>query len=217
MNFDRLARYYGWLEAIAAGSLMQRARTVWLEELGACSNVLSVGEGHGRFAAAFARRFPATPLTCIDEAARMIDEAQRRVARAGGKVQWIRAEIPGWRTPAASFDGIVTCFFLDCFPPDGLRKVIADLATAATSDATWLIVDFSLPERGAAKWRARVILASLYAFFRRIARVPARTLTSPDSYLVEQGFRLQRRRDFSFGLVRADVWRRSSPSAAACP
>jgi SAM-dependent methyltransferase len=217
MNFDRLAPHYDWMEAVAAGRLLQQARTTWIDELAGRRRVLSVGEGHGKFAAAFTRRFPEATLTCIEASARMLRRGRRRTDRAGGAARWIHATVPAWSPSPQAFDAIVTCFFLDCFPPDQLRTLVGAIAAGATADATWMVVDFALPDRGVARWRARAIHAAMYSFFRMTTHLPARRLTPSDPFLRSHGFRLAARREFSCGLLRADLWRRSTPGPASGP
>ncbi|MEO6245458.1 MAG: class I SAM-dependent methyltransferase, partial [Opitutaceae bacterium] len=107
------------------------------------------------------------------------------------------------------FDAIVTYFFLDCFPPEELTAVIDQLAGCATDDAIWLVADFALPARGVACWRARAAHYLMYAFFRRAVALPARRLTPPDERLRSHGFERSSRREFSLGLLHADVWERA--------
>ncbi|HVU23638.1 MAG TPA: class I SAM-dependent methyltransferase [Opitutus sp.] len=216
-TFDRLAPHYDWLEALTAGPRLQRARTALLDELAGRNRILSVGEGHGRFAAACVARFPDANLTCVEASAGMIARARRRLT-AHAKVTWHHADVLAWLPPAQRFDAIVTCFFLDCFPPRALAAVIDRLAAAATNDARWLVVDFAVPSRGFARHRARAVHALMYAFFRIATRLPARALTPPDSLLAAHGFRLVRRREFEWGLLRADLWDRARlPDAPASP
>ena len=85
MNFDCLAPHYDWMEAVMAGGLLQRARMNWLESLVDCRRILSVGEGHGKFAAAFGRRFPEAELTCV-EASQRIAGARPASDRSFGRV-----------------------------------------------------------------------------------------------------------------------------------
>ena len=204
MNFDRLAPHYDWMEAVTAGGVLQRARTHWLPGLAGRHRVLSVGEGHGRFAAAFAQQYPTVQLTCVDASPRMLQRARRRTCRSALRMEWITAAVPEWSPPSGRFDALVTCFFLDCFPREQLRTVIAALAAGATDDAAWLVVDFAMPDRGVARWRARAIHAAMYGFFRVVTELPARRLTPPDEFLKTHGFRLAGRQEFSCGLLRAD-------------
>lgn len=208
MNFDRLAPHYDWMEALCGGGLLQRARTAWLEKLSGRRCILSVGEGHGRFAAACATRFPAAELTCVEASAGMLARAQARLRGSPALVRWQHADMLAWK-PAGRYDAIVTCFFLDCFPAETLAVVINKLAACATPDALWLVVDFAVPPRGWARWRAQTIHTLMYLFFRVFTGLPARRLTPPDAFLRAQGFTLVDRKFFSGGLLQADCWRRS--------
>lgn len=207
MNFDRLAPHYDWLEAVTAGGRLQRVRTAWLDALGDRRSILSAGEGHGRFAAACAARFPETEITCVEKSGRMLARARRRVGDRPARIRWEQVDMFAWE-PHEPFDAIATCFFLDCFSPGMLAAVVSRLAAWAAPDAVWLVADFALPERGPARWRARAIHAMMYDFFRCAVGLPARRLTPPDELLRAHGFRLQGRRDSEWGLLRADLWRR---------
>jgi ubiquinone/menaquinone biosynthesis C-methylase UbiE len=209
MNFDRLAPHYDWMEAWLAGERLQRARTALLDELHGRRRILSAGEGHGRFAEACVARFPEAELTCIEASAGMLDRARRRLGPAATRVSWQQGDVLALES-GRPFDAIVTCFFLDCFPPDALDVVVGRLARCATPDAIWLVVDFALPPHGLARWRARAVHWLMYAFFRRVAGLPAHRLTTPDDYLGAHGFQLVSRREFDWGLVRADIWRRGA-------
>ena len=209
MKFDRLAPHYDWMESCLAGDRLQRARTVWLEELRGCQRILSVGEGHGRFATACVKRFPEAELTCIEASAGMLARAQRRLGSSASGVRWHHVDLLEWE-PDGPFDAIATCFFLDCFPPETLAAIIARLANSAAPNALWLIADFSLPQRGPTRWRAQAAHFLMYTFFRGVVGLSARRLTPPDDQLRAHGYHLAARRDFDWGLVRADLWRRKS-------
>jgi len=209
MSFDRLAPHYEWMERGLAGQKLQRARTVWLDALEGRARILSVGEGHGRFAAACVARFPEAKLTCMDASGGMLRQARRRLGAHAARVQWLVGDVLAGE-PAGPFDAIVTCFFLDCFPPDTLPTVVARLAQATAPGAPWLVADFALPSRGPARLRAAAVHGLMYAFFRRAAGLSARRLTPPDDLLRAHGFQLEARREFEWGLLRSDLWRRVS-------
>jgi ubiquinone/menaquinone biosynthesis C-methylase UbiE len=216
MNFNRLAPWYDLMEDILAGSLLEKARAALLDELDGCRSVLSVGEGHGRFAAMYARRFPAGTLVCVEESARMIRQAQQRlhaIGRSGrpvARVVWNHATVEAWQPPPQKFAGVVTCFFLDCFTADGLAAIVEKLSRRAEKDARWIIVDFALPARGPRRVRAQAIHQIMYTFFRAAVSLPARRLTPPDSLLLLHGFHRARKVTFSWGLLSAELWVRRS-------
>jgi hypothetical protein len=65
-----------------------------------------------------------------------------------------------------------------------------------------------VPERGWRCWRAKIILAMLYGFFKLTTALSASRLTPPDNFLADAGFKLVYRRFASFGLAHSDFWRR---------
>lgn len=209
MSFNRLAPHYDWLEAVTAGSRLERARTQWLDTLAGCRHILSVGEGHGRFAAACLARFPHANLTCVETSPAMMAVGRRKTRAWADRVKWECADVLAWQPPQ-KYDAIVTCFFLDCFPPETLDAVVRRLAGSAVERAVWLVTDFAIPAAGPARFRAEAIHALMYAFFRVCVALPARRMTAPDTFLAQRGFKLTGRRDFEWGLLRADVWSRGA-------
>ncbi|MFT3867807.1 MAG: class I SAM-dependent methyltransferase [Nibricoccus sp.] len=213
MNFDRLAPHYDWLEAVTAGARLQRARTQWLEALAGCRNILSVGEGHGRFAAACTRRFPGAQLTCVERSRGMLTQAQIKIDSGSFKIDWVLADVLSWQA-LRKYDAVVTCFFLDCFPADVLPRVIAKLANCATDDAIWLVTDFAIPSQGLARQRAHFVHWLMYRFFRVAVGLPANRLVVPDELLAAEGFHVEARHDAEWGLLRSDLWRRNPAKTA---
>ena len=211
MSFDLLAPHYGWMERVLAGPRLQRVRTTWLGELAGCRRLLVAGVGHGPDLAAVLRTHPRLHVTCLDASAGMLRQARARAQRAGAdlsRLVFVHTELPAWRA-TEPFDAIATHFFLDCFPPETLAAVIATLAEAAAPGARWLISDFTVPEHGWRRWRARAIHALMYQFFRVTTRLPARRWTNPDRLLERAGFRLVGRRTSEWGLLHADLWHRA--------
>jgi hypothetical protein len=83
------------------------------------------------------------------------------------------------------------------------------LAESTTADAVWLLADFRVPESGWRRWRAKIMLAMLYAFFKLTTALSANWLTPPDKFLMNAGFKLVDRRFASFGLAHSDFWQRN--------
>lgn len=215
MSFDILAPHYTWMERVLAGRRLQRARVAHLDGLEGCERLLIAGVGHGHFLRAAAARFPALEIVGIDASSRMLDHARAQIHSVSNpaRFQFLHATLPCPAWPTLGFDAIATHFFLDCFPPDELSRVIAALASAARPRAVWLVSDFSIPSRGWRRHRARAIHAVMYAFFRPVTRIRARRVTPPDSYLVREGFSLTARRTFDGGLLQSDLWSRTTSAS----
>jgi len=206
MSFDQLAPHYRWLERVTAGGVVQRARLAHLASLDEAQNILLVGEGPGRFLAAFRARRPTVPITVVDASARML-AAARQVD--SGPTTFRQSDLTTEVLPSASWDAVVSHCFLDCFAPATLERVIANLAQATTPRAHWLITDFALPPSGWRRTRARFAHALMYQAFRLSAKLEARRWTDPSPYLLAQGFKLGARQPFNHGLIRADRWQRT--------
>lgn len=211
MSFDTLAPYYRGLERVMAGGLLQRCRTAFLADTVQCRKALLLGEGPGRFLAELLRANPRVEVTCVEFSPRMIAAARAALEDCELKrVQFVEANALHWPPPPREFDLVVTNFFLDCFCADELALVIANAAAAATPEARWLLTDFREPDHGWRRWRGRVVLALMYAFFRTATGLSASRLTPPDELLEARGFRLAARRLGSFGLIHADLWQRAA-------
>jgi hypothetical protein len=113
-----------------------------------------------------------------------------------------------WSIPEEKYDLVATHFFLDCFRERELERLVKLLAGSAQPEAIWLLTDFREPDRGWPRWRAKILLAGLYAFFRATTGLSASRLTPPEKYLTGAGFRLRERRLESFGFAYADLWER---------
>ncbi len=213
MSFDRLAWHYRWMEAVLAGGLLQRCRTRWLAEVPTASNVLLVGEGHGRMLEACARTMPQARFTVLDQSAAMLDQARRRWRKIGThqNITFQQTDLRTWRHTGAPFDLIVSNFFLDCFSPEELPRVIANIGAASAPTASWLVSDFIVPAAGWKRLRAQLVLALAYGFFRVATDISARRIVNPEGFLQQQDFQLQRRERFNHELLQADLWQRLAP------
>ena len=208
MGFDRLAPFYRTMEWLAAGGKMQRCRVRFLTEIPPPRSILIVGEGHGRFLPECVRRFPQARVTVIDSSRRMLGIARRKVR--SDRVDFIHADFLEIVGPTARHDLIVTHFFLDCFPAGELAEVVAKLGTVAAPHAHWLLADFEIAPAGAARWRSRVIVATLYGFFRSVTGIRAHQLVPPDADLRLAGFTRHRHETHDWGLLKTEWWTRGA-------
>jgi ubiquinone/menaquinone biosynthesis C-methylase UbiE len=211
MSFDAIAPHYRWLEPLLAGRKLDRCRTAHLSRLAPPRSVLIMGQGPGKFLVPFRQRFPHARITCVDSSKRMLAMAQHRLSAHNcplEKVSFIHADALNYNYPLATFELIVTHFFLDCFAPEQLRRLVANLAQAATPTATWLLSDFSVPKSGLPRLRARAIHGLMYAFFRAATNLSARRLSPPDEFLRAENFHLQHRTSTNLGLLHSDLWSR---------
>lgn len=138
MSFDRLAPHYRWMEFVLAGNKLQQCRTAFLSQVKNARNVLILGEGNGRFLAECSRALGSAHITCVDASGQMLQQARRRLSRAGVRdeaVSFIHANALTWVPPNSAFDLVVTHFFLDCFQPGQLTRILETISHASSPQA----------------------------------------------------------------------------------
>ena len=209
MSFDLVAPHYRWLEKIAFGNALQRARTCWIDTIARPKRTLILGEGDGRFLCELVRAYPKIEVDCIDASEAMLQLARARLRRmhpeSFSRVHFVHENILKW-TPRKSYDLLVTHFFLDCFPGRELQAIIAKLASAAEPSALLLLADFTIPRKRFARAHARLWLRMMYAFFRATAGIAAKELVDPIPYLDGCGFTRASGNLSRGSMLRSDVY-----------
>jgi ubiquinone/menaquinone biosynthesis C-methylase UbiE len=205
VSFDRLAPHYRWLETVGFGSVLQKARTRWIETLPRPKRVLTVGEGTGHFLRNFLCVHRDAVVDCVDSSARMLEFARLRIPDGVTRVRFFEQDILSW-TPPGCYDLVVTHFVLDCFPQKELQLIIRKLAGLATPGAYWLLADFCIPKTSFARVHAKIWLATLYWFFRTTTEIRAKRLVDPTPELRANGFVRLRRSQWRLGLVKSELW-----------
>jgi hypothetical protein len=112
----------------------------------------------------------------------------------------------------ATYDAVVTLFFLDCFTADQVAAIVARVTPALSAGSPWLFADFAVPAGRLASWRARIWLRVLYLFFRWQTGLAARSLPPSEPLLRARGFQCREEQDFDRGFVRSAVYRIPSPA-----
>jgi ubiquinone/menaquinone biosynthesis C-methylase UbiE len=216
MSFSALAPFYRPMEFFLAGEKLQRARLQFISELAGARRILLAGEGPGRFLRECAKRFPDAHITVIDDSAKMLEVARRKIP-ASARVEFIHANLLNWKCNGPPFDAVVSHFFLDCFAKPTLSRVVSNLAAALVPGGKWLLADFQIPESGWQRKRAIAIHAMMYGFFRVATNLPARWWVNPDPALQANGLILKARRFTELGLVHSDFWQHEATEIGIRP
>ena len=110
--------------------------------------------------------------------------------------------------PEATFDLIVTHFFLDCFSEEELELMVPAYAGAAQEDCRWIVSEFRQPEKGFHAWRARLWIGGLYWLFGKTTGLRTRRLPNYAPLLERHGFRRTRAVIKEMGLLTSELWER---------
>jgi SAM-dependent methyltransferase len=218
VSFDRISRHYRWLETAAFGSVLQKARTRWIEKIAEPKRVFILGEGNGRFLCELLCAYPNAAVDCVDTSARMLELAHERVLKilpqAPSRVRFLQEDIVSWSS-SGSYDLLVTNFVLDCFGQDEVSLIIRKLAQAATPDAYLFLSDFSISRKYFSRVHAKIWLAVMYRFFRATTGIRAKRLADPTNELDTNGFVCLSRSHWRLGLVKSELWQQCHNSIQA--
>jgi tRNA (cmo5U34)-methyltransferase len=205
-GFDRVASFYDALSRLVFGPALRQAQQAALAGLPDGSpHVLILGGGTGWVLTEILRLRPAATVLYLEASPRMLAKARTRLLRdypaALNQIEF-RHGTQYALTPTEHFDVVVTFFVLDCIALPELPAALARLRAAQRPEAPWLLADFRRARRG---WR-RLLLATMYFFFRLTTGLKAREFPDLRAALGRLGLR-QRQRSFFFrGAVEAVVY-----------
>jgi ubiquinone/menaquinone biosynthesis C-methylase UbiE len=172
-----------------------------------------VGEGDGRFLKRFLKANPNAAVDYVDASAGMMKVARRRVG-ADQRVNFIHADA-GDGVASHEYDVIFTHFFLDCLTENELSRVVERITRSARDDASWIVSEFRIAERGWRRGRSHAWVRFLYASFARVTGLKAAELPDHGAALRRHGFRLQKSHVANAGLLVSEVWRRGHDRKSA--
>ncbi|KRP37619.1 MAG: hypothetical protein ABS34_02045 [Opitutaceae bacterium BACL24 MAG-120322-bin51] len=214
MSYCSIARFYKLIESVTIGRSLLDARLAHLQRLAAgpaIQHALLVGEGNGSFLLPFAQQFPNTLITVLDQSPAMLRVAQVRLEAAGidtTRITFRRADLTVEQLPEGCYDLLVTLFFFDNFDAATVRHIVPVLERASMPTAQWILSDFQVPNSGWRRVRARIWLTILYAFFRCVAGIPARSVPPTEAILATTSFKQTARSTYCGEMLYSTLYRR---------
>lgn len=208
-GYDQLAWVYRFIEFLAFGRALERARFRHFDRLSDRKHILLLGDGDGRGLALVCRLAPHARIDSVDFSAGMLERASRRLRPDDrARVTLRQADALTTEFPAHTYDAVTTLFFLDCFPDAQVGALIARLHPALTPNALWLHADFTLPAHGFHRMRARLLLALMLAFFRWQTGLAVRALPDSEARLLSSGFHRIAVASWQGGFIVSSVFQR---------
>lgn len=207
-GFDRLSGVYDRLAGLVYGRSLRRAQTCMLGRLAAGKRILVVGGGTGWFLEALLREGRPEKVLYVELSEGMMGKSRERIRRMGLEgeevVEWhlgTLQEVKG----GEKYDLVCTHCFLDLFEGERLLKEVDEIDRLLYDDAEWYFSDFRQVERGAMRWVSRLLIGTMYAFFRWFCGIQARRLGDFDGAIQGKGFEKAREETFFGGMIQA-VW-----------
>ncbi len=208
-DFDPIARLYRWMEYLTFGPMLERCRFHFLPQCAHARHALVLGDGDGRFTARFLAVNPNVEIDAVDSSAAMLAELERRAQAQSNvsRLRTIHADLRDFVPVYSEYDLVVAHFFFDCLTDGEVAALIERTMPHLTSNATWLISEFAIPEKG---WRCisgRLLIRFLYFAFEKMTRLHVRQIPDYPRILTERGFRRQQQTGLLGGLLVTEIWR----------
>lgn len=217
-NFNRLARFYRWMEMVSFGPWLSRARCAFLDDLGACRRALVLGDGDGRFTARLLGANPAVQIDAVDASPAMLQSLLRRAGPHAARVRIQQADVRLWQpsgpSPDQPIDLIATHFLLDCLTTGEVQSLAEKLRGAVSPSALWVISEFAISSGWFGRLLGCPVVWGLYRAFGWLTGLAVRTLPDYGAALRQAGFTLKERRTWLGGLLVSELW---SPAQAGFP
>jgi ubiquinone/menaquinone biosynthesis C-methylase UbiE len=196
-GFDRLAGIYDGLARLVYGKSIRRVQTEFLSEWPKNARVLIVGGGTGWFLEEVLKKAEPAAVTCLDISGKMLEKSQSRIAarqpQVASRVAYVQGTIrlllPPPENPVAKrYDVVVTHFYLDMFNGAELQQEIAALKKLLKPGGLWSLADFAYAGKGLMRPVSRIMVGSMYLFFRIAAGINSKKLEDYPTLLEHAGF-----------------------------
>jgi len=211
-GFDRLAGVYDGLVRLVYGRSLRRAQFHWLDELESADSILILGGGTGWLLEEVLRRHERAQVIYVELSPAMIARSQARIQAhlpdALDRIQWTEGTIRDVPEDIRC-DAVCTMFFLDLFEGEHLTAELAVIDRHLHPEAAWLLTDFTPTERGAMRVFSRLLIWTMYRFFRWICRIPAGRLGDFVPALQQLNFSVTHSQRFHRGMIISHLLRRS--------
>ncbi len=203
-GYNRLAPVYVWLERLAFGNALMKARLALMSELKEAKQILILGEGDGRFLRRAFDLVPRAQFVVLEQSPKMIELAKNRFSSSELRhIDFITADISTALSPnlKGQFDVIISCFFLDMFETAEIRNIIETFSPYLKGTKYWYYVDFRQADKGWQAFHSRVYLRLMYWFFAWQTGLKTQDLVNPHSLFEVLGFKLIKRNVTHFSFL----------------
>ena len=210
-NFDLIARHYRWFEYLTLGKALENCRNHYLPQLLDRRHALVLGDGDGRFLAQLLKQNPNLHADAVDISAAMLQLLRKRckavMPNTAVRLRTHQANALTFPLEAseASYDLVVTHFFLDCLTQPKLEALMARITPALTPGALWLISDFRIPT-GPMRLPANFIVRALYLAFRVLTGLRTTRLPDHSTPLTQSGLIRIAHQHRLAGLLTTELW-----------
>lgn len=214
-GYDDLARAYRWFELVMFQKRLWRARIALVDSiktnLPRSPRVLVLGDGDGRLLSHLCTSLPTATFTSVEKSEKMLRLQQERTASHKTRVKLIHADATKLAASDfeidASYDLLVSAFFLDCFSEQTLNRCLPVWLQSMKPGGLFYWVDFMQPKAGWQYYRAKIYLTIMHVFFRCTTDLANKQLVDIDGVLSQQPLHCVADSRSDHGLISSRLYR----------
>jgi ubiquinone/menaquinone biosynthesis C-methylase UbiE len=169
-GFDTIAPLYDKLAHFVFRGAIQQSQQHFLSSVASLKNALIIGGGTGLIAQKLLSENRQLRITYVEASQRMIAISRENCAAFSNRIQFIHGTEEN--IPDDKYDLVVTAFFFDMFNQRDAELIVSNIVKKMNEDGTWLATDFV----NTTSFVHRVMLWSMYAFFKIVSGIPASAL-----------------------------------------
>lgn len=205
-NYDKIANQYDTLSRMVFFKSQVNAQIDQLQYVQKDSTVLIVGGGTGWILEELAKvHTNGLRIVYVEISAKMVALSQKRNYK-DNDVEFVNLGIEEFKTDR-EFDVILTPFLFDNFAVKRAEKVFEQLNRYLKRNGLWFLVDFSV-DRSKGKWWKRMLLKSMYSFFKLLGIVEADHLVDMNPNFSKLNYQILEERLYYGGFIKATVFRK---------
>lgn len=208
-GFDRIAGFYDFMARTVYGNSLRKAQSCFLPDLPDSAKVLVLGGGSGWFLEALMRQANPSKVVYVELSSEMLKRSEKRIRQnlpqALPSVTFLqtRAEDALAQFPDEKFDVIVTHCLLDMYDDPTLQALVGHLCTGLQPAGIWYFSDFCKVDAGPMKHLSKVLLWTMYRFFRVTCGIQAHELPDFEKAFRENNLQQTASKVFFGGMIRA--------------
>lgn len=209
-GYDRLSSVYRWIEWLAFGGALMRARKSLVGDLAPADHILVLGDGDGRLLVELTQSQPTARFTSIEQSLRMLKLQRSRLCNIGSevRVELIQADATLPEHFQHQFDTVVAAFFLDCFDTGSLDRLLPNLLNSIPAGGEFYFVDFTEPSARLPRIYAKLMLWLMHRFFAWQTGLKTHRLVDVQKKLSDLGWETKHHQDHHFKMITARIFKR---------
>ncbi|MFC4213524.1 class I SAM-dependent methyltransferase [Pedobacter lithocola] len=205
-NYDKIAKNYDVLSRLVFGKSQVNAQINQLKSIGDKSIVLIVGGGTGWILEEISKiHSTGLEISYVEISKEMITLSKARNFEEN-TVDFVNIAIDDFYT-SIEFDVILTPFLFDNFKLEKAELIFNKLNSMLKIGGFWLFVDFNLSKSKGKLWQ-RVLLNSMYIFFKTLGIVEASNLIEMTPYFLNRKFEIVQEQFYYNKFIKATVFKK---------